>query len=233
MRNSSSVTAASRQSEPRHLNVPIGKAAARVAFIASDGDGYIRNSVDDQRFAEDDYWGVRGSLRVAATDELRIDVMVQSIRDDGAVGDLWLPNPEFLPDQNDIHLTTVTLENPYLHSEVDNLDVNLEYELGFATLRSISGYARSEVRNVDDCAAFPELQGCVRAALPNETEQWSQELQLVIPGSRGISGIVGAYYADSDGELGFIFVRPQLAPPLREQLPLQLSAIRQPPSSVR
>ena len=56
----------------------------------------------------------------------------------------------------------------------------------------------------------------MRAAQPNETEQWSQELQLVIPGSRGISGIVGAYYADSDGELGFILIRPQLAPPLRE-----------------
>ena len=142
-----------------HLDVPIGKAAARVAFIASDGDGYIRNSVDDRRFAEDDYWGVRGSLRVAATDELRIDVMVQSIRDDGAVGNICLPNPEFLPDQNNIHQTTVTLENPYLHSEVDNLDINLEYELGFATLRSMSGYARSEVRNVDDCAGFPRLAG--------------------------------------------------------------------------
>ena len=200
-----------------HVNLPMGKAAARIAFIASDGDGYIRNTVDDRRFAEDDYWGVRGSLRVTPTDDLRIDFMAQSIRDDGGAGDLWLPNLEFLPDPNDIHLTTVTLENPYLHSEVDNVDVNLEYELGFATLRSITGYARSEVRNVDDCGSgFPGLQGCVRSALPNETEQWSQELQLVIPGSRGISGIVGGYYADSDGELGFMIIRPLETPPLRE-----------------
>lgn len=199
-----------------YLNLPMGKAAARIAFIASDGDGYIRNSVDDRRFAEDDYWGARGSVRVAATDDLHIDVMAQSIRDDGAVGDLWLPNPEFLPDPKDIHLTTVTLENPYLHSEVDNVDVNIEYELGFATLRSISGYARSEVRNVDDCGGgFPFLQGCVRTALPNETEQWSQELQLVIPGSRGISGIVGAYYADADGTLEFVIIQPTRVPALR------------------
>jgi iron complex outermembrane receptor protein len=198
-----------------HLNHPMGKAAARVAFIASDGEGYIRNSVDDRRFAEDDYWGVRGSLRVTPTDDLRIDFMVQSIRDDGAVGDLWLPNPDFLPNPKDIRLTTVTFENPYLVSEVNNIGVNLEYDLRFATLRSITGYARSEVRNVDDCAARPEMAGCVRAALPNETEQWSQELQLVIPGSGHLSGIVGAYYADSDGELNFIFLRPQLAPPLR------------------
>jgi iron complex outermembrane receptor protein len=198
-----------------HVNLPIGESAARVAFIASDGDGYIRNSVDSRRFAEDDYWGVRGSLRVAATDNLRIDVMAQSIRDDGATGDLWLPNPANLPDPKDIHLTTVTLANPYLHSEVDNFDVNLEYELGFATLRSITGFARSEVRNVDDCAGNPFLQGCVRAAQPNELEQWSQELQLVIPGSRNVSGIVGAYYADSDSSLDYMFFQPLLAPPLR------------------
>lgn len=199
-----------------HLNLPMGKAAARIAFITSDGDGYIRNSVDDRRFAEDDYWGVRGSLRVAATENLQIDVMAQSIRDDGAVGDLWLPNLEFLPDPKDIHLTAVTFENPYLHSKVENFDVNIEYELGFATLRSISGYARSEVRNVDDCGGgFPFLEGCVRSALPNETEQWSQELQLVIPGSRGISGIVGAYYADADGALEFVLFRPAAVPALR------------------
>jgi iron complex outermembrane receptor protein len=198
-----------------YVNLPMGTAAARVAFIASDGDGYIRNSVDDRRFAEDDYWGVRGSLHLAPSDDLRIDVMAQRIRDDGGSGDLWLPNPDFMPDPGDIHLTTVTLDKPYLHSEVGNVDVNLEYELAFATLRSISGYARSEVRNVDDCAGRPELAGCVRAALPNEFEQWSQELQLVIPGSRGISGIVGAYYSDSESELAFLFMQPALAPPLR------------------
>ena len=199
-----------------HLNLPMGKTAARIAFIASDGDGYIRNSVDDRRFGEEDYWGVRGSLRVAATDDLIIDVMAQSIRDDGAAGDLWLPNVAFLPNPKDIHLTTVTLDNPYLHSAVDNVDVNIEYELGFATLRSISGYARSEVRNVDDCGGgmFPSGT-CVRAALPNETEQWSQELQLVFPGTGRISGILGAYYADSDGELGFVFMQPNLVPPVR------------------
>ena len=68
-----------------HVNLPMGDSAARIAFIASEGDGYIRNSVDDRRFAEEDYWGVRGSLRLAPTEDLRIDIMAQSIRDDGGV----------------------------------------------------------------------------------------------------------------------------------------------------
>ena len=95
-----------------------------------------------------------------------MDVMAQHIRDDGGSGDLWTPRPDNLADPHDIRLTTVTLENPYLISEIDNLNVNLEYELGFATLQSITGYVRSEVRNVDDCAGIPLLEGCVRSALP-------------------------------------------------------------------
>ena len=150
-----------------HLNLPVQTAAVRLAFITSDGDGYIRNSVDERRFAEDDFWGLRGSLRIQASDDLRVDVMAQHIRDDGASGDLWTPHPDFLVDPHDIRLTTVTLENPYLISEIDNLNVNLEYDLGYPSLRSITGYAHSRVRNVDDCAGLPVLQGCNRSALPN------------------------------------------------------------------
>jgi iron complex outermembrane receptor protein len=179
------------------MNLPLSNSAMRFAFIASEGDGYIRNSVDDRRFAEDDYWGLRGSYRVDVG-ALHVDVVAQHIRDDGGAGDLWTPNPNFLPDPHDIRLTTVTLENPYLISEIDNLNVLVEDELGFATLRSITGYVRSEVRNIDDCAGIPPLQGCVRSAMPNKFEQWSQEFQLVFPRRGAVEGIAGAYYADSD-----------------------------------
>jgi iron complex outermembrane receptor protein len=202
-----------------HLNLPIENAGLRLAFIASEGDGYIRNSVDDRRFAEDDYWGVRGSLRIDAGDALRIDIMAQHLRDDGATGDLWSPRPDFLVDPRDIRLTTVTIEDPYLISEIDNLSFNLEYDLGFATLRSITGYAQSEVRNVDDCAGSPLLLGCVRSAQPNEFDQWSQELQLVFPRAGAIEGIVGAYYADADSTTAFYQLLPEVNPrPLSDNL---------------
>ena len=97
-----------------HVNLPMGKAASRIAFIASDGDGYIRNTVDDRRFAEDDYWGLRGAMRVTPRDDLRIDFTAQSIRDDGGARRALAAKPEFPPVRNDIRLTTVTLENPYL-----------------------------------------------------------------------------------------------------------------------
>ncbi len=193
-----------------HLNLPFQSSAFRLAFITSDGDGYIRNSVDDRRFAEDDYWGVRGSLRIDTSDDLRVDIVAQHIRDDGASGELWSPRPDFLLDPADIRLTTVTLANPYLISEIDNLNVKLEYDLGFATLRSLTGYARSEVRNLDDCAGMPILQGCVRGTNPTKYDQWSQELQLVFPRTGSVEGLVGAYYSDSDSSRDFHQLLPLL-----------------------
>ena len=120
---------------------PLNPGAFRLAFIGSEGDGYIRNSIDDRTFGEADFWGVRTSLRVNASDKLLIDFMAQHVKDDGAAGELWGPPPQFLPDPDDIHLTTVTLANPYLVTKSNNISLNMGYDLGFATLRSISGYA--------------------------------------------------------------------------------------------
>ena len=97
-----------------YVNVPFDQSAARLAFVASDGDGYIRNSVDDRRFAEKDFRGLRLSYRADLSDRLSLDLMAQRVEDDGAVGELWLPRPDFLADPSDIHLATVTQPNPFL-----------------------------------------------------------------------------------------------------------------------
>jgi iron complex outermembrane receptor protein len=177
-----------------HVNGPVGDAAVRFAFIASEGDGYIRNSVDSRRFAEDDYWGVRGSLRLEPDDRVRVDIVGQHIEDDGATGELWGKRPDQLIDPSDIRLTTVTLENPYLETQNDSVDAKVVIDLGRATLHSITGYARSEVHDVDDCAGVPILQGCVRSADPLIADQVSQEFQLVLRDAGPVQAIVGANY---------------------------------------
>ncbi|HUG99129.1 MAG TPA: TonB-dependent receptor [Gammaproteobacteria bacterium] len=181
-----------------HVDVPLQGAAFRLAFIASEGDGYIRNSVDDRRFGEQDYWGLRASLRLEPGDAMRLDLMGQHVRDDGAASELWTPRPDLLVDPRDIRLATITLANPYLVIESDILSANLEYELGFGILRSISGYARSAMRNLDDCAGQANLQGCVRGDGPARYQQWSQEIQLVLGGNDSMHGLVGANYFAAD-----------------------------------
>jgi iron complex outermembrane receptor protein len=194
-----------------HVNLASESAAVRLAFIASEGDGYIRNSVDDRRFAESDFWGLRASLNLDVGDSARLSVMAQRVRDDGASGDLWTPNPDFLIDPSDIRLTAVTLANPYLVTENDNVSVTLDYDLAFGTLRSITGYARSRTDNADDCAGMPLLQGCVRGGTL-EYDQWSQEIQLLLRGTDLIDGLVGLYYLDADSVEDFDQYLPLINP---------------------
>lgn len=195
-----------------HLNVPLGSTAVRLAFIGSEGDGFIRNSVDDRRFGEADYWGVRGSLAIEPGERWRIDLTAQRVYDDGASTELWLPNPTYLPDPDDIHLTTVTLADPFLRTEDDFASLNAEYDLGYASIRSITGYARSETNNVDDCQGSPSLFSCVRGGLPLIYEQWSQELQIVSTLGNRIDWLAGLYYFSGNSDEHFFQLRTLLHP---------------------
>jgi iron complex outermembrane receptor protein len=193
-----------------HLNVPAENVAARFAVVGSQGDGFIRNSVDDRRFGEEDYLGVRASLRMELSDALSIDVTAERVEDDGANGELWLPRPDYLPDPNDIRLTTVTLANPHLIANNDVVSLDLTFDFAGLTLRSISGYARNVTNALDDCAGFPALRGCVRGVQPLRYEQLSQELRLESGLGSRLHWLGGAYFLDADQTQEFQFSAPGL-----------------------
>ncbi len=194
------------------VNVPGETIAARFAFAGADGDGFIRNSVDDRRFAAEDYTAQRASLRTRPTAALRVDVMAQRVDDDGASGELWLPRKDRLPDPNDIHLTTVTLDDPHLFATNDFVGVDATYELDRLTLRSITGYARNETDALDDCAGIAQLQGCVRGVRPLRYEQRSQELRLQSSVEEPLRWLLGVFYFEADELQRFHFLVPGIAP---------------------
>ena len=124
--------------------------------------------------------------------------LAQRVRDDGASGDLWTPNPEFLVDPSDIRLTTVTLANPYLVTENDNVSMTLDYDLAFGTLRSITGYARSCTDNLDDCAGDPEAAGLREGRHARIRSMVLRKSSFSCTGPAPIDGLVGIYYFDAD-----------------------------------
>jgi len=191
-----------------HLNVPLGTAAMRLAFIGSNGDGLIRNTADDRRFGEADFWGLRGSLAFEPNARWRVDLTAQRVYDDGASAELWLPNPTYLPDPDNIHLTTVTLSDPYLRTENDFASLTARYDLGFASLGSITGYARNESNGLDDCQGLPFLTSCTRGVQPLIYEQWSQELQLASTAGNRIDWTAGVYYFAGESREHFFQLLP-------------------------
>lgn len=195
-----------------YFNVPTNTAALRLAWIASEGDGFIRNSVDDRRFAEQDYWGLRASLLVDVSEAMRITLVAQHVADDGASNELWLPRPDLLADPKDIRLTTVTLPDPFLKFTTDNISLDIEYELGFAKLHAVGGYAGLDLRDIDDCAGLSFLVGCVRSALPDRHHQWSQEVRLASHGRSALDWLVGVSYYDEQGSRNYFEIMPLLEP---------------------
>lgn len=181
-----------------HVNLPGDRVAARFAVAGAEGDGFIRNSVDDRRFAEEDYRAVRASLRFIPSDALTIDATLQHVEDDGASGELWSPRPDQLPDPGDIHLTRVTLADPFQSKKNDFANISLGYRFAGFTLRSITGYARNEVRDRDDCDGTPELPGCVRGVHPLRYRQYSEELRLESRDGKALDWLVGFYFFDGD-----------------------------------
>jgi iron complex outermembrane receptor protein len=196
-----------------HVDVPVGEAALGIAVIASQGDGYIRNSVDGRRFAEEDFRGVRVSGRAVFGETGRIEVMAQYVQDDGASGDLWTPNPAFLADPKDIRLATVTRDDVFLDIENGVATVNVTYDFGNTRIVSVTGYAQNDLGNLDDCAGgFDFLQNCVRGDPDDSYDQWSEELQLQFTGTGTLDGLVGVYYFESREDSHFFQQLPYFNP---------------------
>ena len=186
-----------------HVNLPSERFAVRLAVAGSEGDGFIRNSVDDRTFAEEDYVGARISVQVEPTERLAIALTAQRVEDDGASGELWLPRKDLLVDPSDIWLTTVTLDNPYLSTMNEVLTAELSYEFDATTLKSISGYARNVTSALDDCAGVPELRGCIREVSPDSYEQRSQEFQFASRSNVSLDWIAGLFLLDADSLTNF------------------------------
>jgi iron complex outermembrane receptor protein len=88
------------------------------------------------------------------------------------------------------------------NSDYDIYVADIEYDLGFALLRSTTGYMENKIRdNNDGCIALPV--GCFESQIPNDSESINQDLR--ISGSAmdsSLNYIAGVFYQDSETEGG-------------------------------
>ena len=86
------------------------------------------------------------------------------------------------------------------HTETDVFALTVNWDLDFATLTSVTGYAAYETDREQDSdnTAAPGLH----RGLFEEYDQFSQELRLVSPGGETLDWIVGGYYQQSELDIG-------------------------------
>ncbi|MFT5711516.1 MAG: iron complex outermembrane receptor protein [Halioglobus sp.] len=81
-------------------------------------------------------------------------------------------------------------------TETDVFALTVNWDMAFATLTSISGYATYDTARTQDADA--SVTAALNRTLDEEYEQYSQELRLVSPGGETLDWIVGGYYQQSE-----------------------------------
>jgi len=82
-------------------------------------------------------------------------------------------------------------------NDVDNFMLNVDYQLGESTLTFVTGYVEYETKEYCDCdfTAAPIIDGTY---LPEDYNQFSQEIRLTSPGGETLDYIAGLFYQTSE-----------------------------------
>ncbi len=214
----------------------------RVSGYYDQQSGFIDNSVrglhDENRSFT---WGAHGSILYQPTDRLKItlDGFYQSLKTDA--GDVVVYNFTTHQPLQDLHYDQYIL--PSADKQIGAFVGNIEYDLGFATLTSVTSYQSINSDNVQNLAqsatvgtfvhvlplfggpSFP-APGAMQLDRVIDTTKETQELRLTSPSDRRLTWIVGGFFTHEDNNYNALFtgrdtsgnVVPTLDPALEESL---------------
>jgi iron complex outermembrane receptor protein len=202
------------------INAPLGDIAAlRVYAFHREQEGFATRAFDGVKFGRTDRSGARAQLLVQPTDRLSISLSADYSLDKSnpapSVNLAIAPLPFFPPDagddRSDDFYTVFNSNQPDARNEVYGFTGTIAYELGDATLKSITAYRRLDGFSTSD----PDGTGyrLYDQNVITDQEQFSQELQIAGSafGDR-LNYLVGGYYfrenADQVLELCFAPITP-------------------------
>ena len=176
------------------------------------GQFYNRNPSKADEVGEETNWAARAKVRYTGSENLEVTASL-SYADSGNDGGQLIPagtpsvpatkqftSDDLVPQFGKYVLNTPNAARPnglknYPDGSTQQTigSLNVGYDMGESTLRSITGY----VKTVDYFTNDFSGNGNVMAVNDAEAEQWSEELQLV--GSSGnLNYLVGLYFFDED-----------------------------------
>ncbi len=178
--------------------------AGRLAVRYEGMDGWWDNTELNKEGPDKENFYVRGSLLWDASDTIEVLVKYEH-------GDFDVSNQPSVIYQSD-QPTNFLGEQPFPlisdhdkgafdfaatdETETDVFAMTVNWDLEFATLTSVSGYATYDTERTQDSDA--SVAAALHRTLNEEYEQVSQEVRLVSPGGETFDWIVGAYYQQSE-----------------------------------
>lgn len=179
----------------------------RLSFIYDVNDGYQRNSVGTNGDLIE-HWALRGKLAFALGDDLELTLLAQHFDNEGAQSQKRkepFVQPVYagaLPNRRNPRRADKDFDGE-LDLQNDLFSARLTWDLGFAELVSITGYVDNHWNQQAD---IDMSSNDIQYQLWNmDTEQLTQEVQLVSTGEGPLQWIVGAFYFDEDLETEYYF----------------------------
>ena len=193
--------------------------SGRLAFIYNKDDGLIENQFpgasDDIRRTDD--YSIRGKLLIEPSDDLSVLFKAQYSDEDASPGGYsfgLLPGVETdFFGYSDADGDPYTVENdfdPYQTTEITEFGVIIKWDIGEATLTSVTNYQSVDSEYAEDADVSPN--SLFHYIQEVEVDQVSQEIRVNWEGERHRS-VVGIYYLDIENdvavsEFGDVFFGP-------------------------
>lgn len=202
--------------------------AYRLSASSNESDGYGTNLFDNSALNNRDRSAIRGQISWDVSEDLSVRVIADSDKIDEAccvTGPLRqgpatqasnvLANPLVLAADAspwDYQLYMNADESPYNRLDNEGLSVHLDYDLGFATLTSITADRTTEMQSNFD-ADFSGALLLRENKLDYDFDTLTQEIRLSSNDESDVQWSVGAFYAEEDTSTKrTVMYGPEIAP---------------------
>ena len=181
------------------------KVLGRFSFRWQNRDGQLRNAYLDNILVDyKDSRSLRGNILITPNDRLSIDLRASHVDQDGGSGyfmpgtDFFLPlpppNPPIVIDVPEFEIQANKKGKSFVQS--NEASAKIDYDLGWATLTSITSYTDVDSGNDQDLdQTFVEA---IDIVVIDQSETWAQELRLVSPDDQALRWVAGASWFSQD-----------------------------------
>ena len=194
----------------------------RVSAYYDDFDGNMNNVYNGDTLQASESQGVRAKLKFDPSDALSVTLAAEYNELDQTMAALAYrtvdPNSKFLGflpqsvwlgdiEPGDDNFDVAQDTTPRSKSEDSLFSAKIDYQIGEATLTSVTGFRKWEYWNTTDLDGIGSI-GIFPSSLDQssyyEIEQFTQEVRLASPSSDTFEYIVGLFYSDSDYDRTFV-----------------------------
>ena len=188
----------------------------RLAVRTQKQGGFLENRATGNDEPEKKSFMARATMVFDATDDIEVIGKLEYSESDtkggwfqisnfgtGPLTNLWRATDPFAEDRLDQRISSDTGLDPQGNeSDTLNAALTVNWSLGEFTLTSITGFGRFDYTKVVEFTGTALRLG--QSTIPEDFEQWSQELRLISPANDTFEYVAGLAYTNHDMKLGQI-----------------------------